>query len=106
MEGAEEKREERREKRDGEKRKEKRDGERKRQKEIETLDKTRRPRKLEGLEKIEETSQKVEAGYVISQETSEGTEIETGTKVKLLRESGNWYFTPLGWCNKKYISIV
>ena len=34
----------------GEERKEKRDGERKRQKEIETLDKTRRLRKLEGLE--------------------------------------------------------
>lgn len=35
------------------------------------------------IEKIEETSQKVESGYVISQETSEGTELETGTKVKL-----------------------
>lgn len=31
---------------------------------------------------------------------------KSGTKVKLLRESGNWYFTPLGWCSKKYISIV
>ncbi len=40
------------------------------------------------IEKIEETSQKVESGYVISQETSEGTEIETGTKVKLHVSTG------------------
>lgn len=28
------------------------------------------------------------------------------TKVKLLRQSGEWFFTPQGWCNGKYISII
>lgn len=40
------------------------------------------------IEKIEETSQKVEEGYVISQEINEGTEIETGTKVKIHVSTG------------------
>ena len=29
-----------------------------------------------------------------------------GTTVKLLRESGGWYFTEKGWCNGKYITII
>lgn len=29
-----------------------------------------------------------------------------GTTVKLLRQSGKWYFTPLGWCSGDYISVV
>ena len=40
------------------------------------------------IEKIEETSQKVEAGYIISQEIAENTEIETGATVKLHVSTG------------------
>ena len=40
------------------------------------------------VEKIEKTSQKVQAGYIISQETVENTEVETGTTVKLYVSSG------------------
>ena len=40
------------------------------------------------IEKIEETSQRVESGYVISQEVNEGTQIETGTTVKIHVSTG------------------
>lgn len=29
-----------------------------------------------------------------------------GTKVKLLRQSGKWFFTPQGWCSGDYISVI
>ena len=41
------------------------------------------------VEKIEEISQKVQEGYVISQETAENTELEVGTTVKLHVSKGN-----------------
>lgn len=41
------------------------------------------------IEKIEEISQKVEEGYVISQETVENTEVEVGTTVKIHVSKGN-----------------
>ena len=41
------------------------------------------------IEKIEEISQKVEAGYIVSQETAENTEIEVGTTVKIHVSKGN-----------------
>lgn len=40
------------------------------------------------IEKVEETSQKVEAGYVISQETSENTEVEAGSSIKVHVSTG------------------
>lgn len=40
------------------------------------------------IEKVEETSQKVEEGYVISQEISENSEIEVGTTVKIHVSTG------------------
>ena len=41
------------------------------------------------IEKIEEISQKVEAGYVVSQDVSENTEVEVGTSVKIHVSKGN-----------------
>ena len=41
------------------------------------------------IEKIEEISQKVEAGYVISQEPEENTDIQAGTTVKIHVSKGN-----------------
>ncbi len=40
------------------------------------------------VEKVEETSQKVEAGYVISQEIDANTEVQKGTKIKIHVSTG------------------
>ena len=41
------------------------------------------------IEKIEEISQTVEAGYIVNQETAENTEIEVGSTVKIHVSKGN-----------------
>ena len=40
------------------------------------------------IEKVEETSQKIEAGYVISQEIDANTEVQKGTKIKIHVSTG------------------